>query len=106
MAGPARPVIVVEVGDQARAYPIQILTWHEIVNDQLGGLPLSVTFCPLCNTGIAFERTVDGRVLDFGTTGRLRHSNLIMYDRQTESWWHQATGEAIAGDLTGETLTL
>jgi len=103
---PQEPVIVVEVGDQARAYPIQILIWHEIVNDQLGGLPLSVTFCPLCNTGIAFERTVDGRVLDFGTTGRLRYSNLIMYDRQTESWWQQATGEAIAGELTGKNLAL
>lgn len=103
---PQEPVIVVEVGDQARAYPIQILTWHEIVNDQLGGLPLAVTFCPLCNTGIAFERTLEGQVLDFGTTGRLRFSNLIMYDRQTESWWQQATGEAIAGEFTGKRLRL
>jgi hypothetical protein len=103
---PQEPVIVVEVGDQARAYPIQILTWHEIVNDQLGGLPLAVTFCPLCNTGIAFERTLEGQVLDFGTTGRLRFSNLIMYDRQTESWWQQATGEAIVGEHTGKRLRL
>jgi hypothetical protein len=64
-----------------------------------------VTFCPLCNTGIAFERTFNGQVLDFGTTGRLRFSNLIMYDRQTETWWQQASGEAIAGELTGEQLT-
>ena len=95
------PVIFVQVGDDARAYPIQILIWHEIVNDTVGGLPLAVTFCPLCNTGIAFEREVNGRVLDFGTTGRLRYSNLIMYDRQTETWWQQGTGEAIVGEMLG-----
>ena len=101
---PVEPVILVQVGEHTRAYPLQILTWHEIVNDTLGGLPLTVTFCPLCNTGIAFERTVDGRVLDFGTTGRLRFSNLIMYDRQTETWWQQADGRAIVGALTGARL--
>lgn len=98
------PVILVQVGSTARAYPLQILTWHEIVNDTVDGLPLVVTFCPLCNTAIAFERTLDGRVLDFGTTGRLRFSNLIMYDRQTETWWQQAGGDAIAGELTGRQL--
>ncbi len=76
---------MVQVSDDARAYPLQILTWHEIVNDTVGGLPLTITFCPLCNTAIAFECTLDGRVLDFGTTGRLLFSNLIMYDRQTET---------------------
>ncbi len=101
---PQEPVILVEVAAEARAYPLQILMWHEIVNDTVGGLPLAVTFCPLCNTAIAFERTVDGRVLDFGTTGRLRYSNLIMYDRQTETWWQQADGEAIAGELAGRRL--
>ncbi len=99
------PVLVVQVGEDVRAYPIQILIWHEIVNDTVGGKPLVITYCPLCNTGIAFERTVDGRVLDFGTTGRLRYSNLIMYDRQTESWWQQATGEAIVGTYAGTRLT-
>jgi hypothetical protein len=103
---PVEPVIFVQVGDDARAYPLQILTWHEIVNDTVGGAPLTVTFCPLCNTAIVFERTLGERVLDFGTTGRLRYSNLIMYDRQTESWWQQATGEAILGELTGERLAL
>jgi hypothetical protein len=93
-----------QIGDDTRAYPIQIFMWHEIVNDTVDGVPVVVTFCPLCNTAIAFERTVSGRVLDFGTTGRLRYSNLIMYDRQTESWWQQATGEAIAGELTGTQL--
>jgi len=101
---PQEPVIVVHVGEKARAYPIQILMWHEIVNDTVGGLPLVVTFCPLCNTGIAFERNVDGQILEFGTTGRLRFSNLVMYDRQTETWWQQASGEAIAGELTGSQL--
>ena len=99
------PVILLQAGGQARAYPVQILMWHEIVNDELGGEPVSVTFCPLCNTGIAFERVFDGQVLDFGTTGRLRFSNLIMYDRQTETWWQQASGKAIAGELTGGQLT-
>src|ERR671935_2063978 len=101
---PHEPVIALQVGDDARAYPVQILVWHEIVNDTVGGVPIAVSYCPLCNTAIAFERTVDGRVLDFGTTGRLRFSNLIMYDRQTETWWQQATGTAIAGELTGTQL--
>ncbi len=101
---PVETVIFVEVGDDARAYPIQICMWHEIVNDVVGELPLVVTFCPLCNTAIAFERTLGEPVLDFGTTGRLRFSDLIMYDRQTESWWQQATGEAIAGELTSTHL--
>ena len=98
------PVVFVQVGDDARAYPIQILIWHEIVNDTVGGEPLIVSFCPLCNTAIAFKRTFDGQVFDFGTTGRLRYSNLIMYDRQTETWWQQATGAAIAGKHTGAQL--
>ena len=99
------PIIFIKVDDVARAYPLQILMWHEIVNDVLNEKPLSVSFCPLCNTAIAFEREFDGQVLDFGTTGRLRYSNLIMYDRQTETWWQQATGEGIAGEYTGEQLT-
>jgi hypothetical protein len=98
------PVVFVQVGDDARAYPIQILIWHEVVNDTVGNEPLIVSFCPLCNTAIAFKRTFDGEVLDFGTTGRLRYSNLIMYDRQTETWWQQATGDAIAGEYTGAQL--
>jgi len=102
--GPQEPVILFKIGDDARAYPLQILTWHEIVNDVVGGEPVVVTFCPLCNTAIAFKRTVNGQVFDFGTTGQLRFSNLIMYDRQTETWWQQASGEAIAGELTGEQL--
>ncbi|MCH7480492.1 MAG: DUF3179 domain-containing protein [Chloroflexi bacterium] len=98
------PVILVQVGDDARAYPIQILIWHEIVNDVIDGMPVAITFCPLCNTAIAFDATLDGQVLDFGTTGRLRYSNLLMYDRPTETWWTQATGEAVVGVLTGKQL--
>ena len=101
---PLEPVVSVEVDGQGRAYPIQILMWHEIVNDTLNGESLTVTFCPLCNTAIAFKRNVDGQLLDFGTTGRLRFSNLIMYDRQTETWWQQATGEAIVGEMLGAQL--
>ena len=99
------PVIFLKIGEEARAYPLQILTWHEIVNDVVGGNPITVTFCPLCNTAIAFDRNFDGQVLDFGTTGRLRFSNLIMYDRQSETWWQQATGEGIAGEYAGQQLT-
>jgi hypothetical protein len=98
------PVAFVQVSADARAYPLQILVWHEIVNDTVGELPLVVTYCPLCNTAIAFGRAVDGQTLDFGTTGRLRFSNLIMYDRQTETWWQQANGQAIIGSLTGTQL--
>jgi hypothetical protein len=102
--GPQEPVAALQIGDEARAYPLQILIWHEIANDEIGGIPVSVTFCPLCNTVIAFDRRLDNKVLDFGTTGRLRFSNLVMYDRQTETWWQQATGSAIAGELVGRQL--
>ncbi|MEX2156876.1 MAG: DUF3179 domain-containing protein [Gemmatimonadales bacterium] len=98
------PVVVVEIAADARAYPLQILIWHEIVNDDVGGTPVAVTYCPLCNTALAFDRRQGGRVLDFGTTGRLRHSDLVMYDRQTESWWQQATGEGIVGAYAGRRL--
>jgi len=98
------PVIVVTVGDETRAYPIQILTWHEIANDRIGDVPIAVTFCPLCNTAIVFDRRVSGEVLDFGTTGKLRDSDLVMYDRQTESWWQQFSGEALVGRLAGKKL--
>jgi len=99
------PVISVELNGNAKAYPLQILMFHEIVNDEIDGQAISVTFCPLCNTSIVFSREVDGKRLDFGTTGRLRNSDLIMYDRQTESWWQQFTGEAMIGYYTGMELT-
>jgi hypothetical protein len=98
------PVIELVIGGVARAYPLQILIWHEIVNDEVAGGPVAVTFCPLCNTALVFDRRVDGRVLDFGTTGNLRYSDLVMYDRQTESWWQQFGGDAIVGELAGNQL--
>ena len=104
--GDKEPVVLVEVNGEAKAYPIQILTWHEIVNDEIGGVPVSVTFCPLCNSAIAFDRRFEGAVLDFGVSGNLRNSDLIMYDRQTQSWWQQLTGEGIVGTLAGRELTI
>lgn len=101
---PQEPVIGLVIAGDARAYPLRILHWHEIVNDVVGGVPVAITYCPLCNLPLVWDRRVDGRVLDFGTTGRLRHSDLVMYDRATESWWQQATGEAIVGTLTGQEL--
>ena len=103
--GEREPVIALEIDGDVRAYPLQILIWHEIVNDVVGGEPVTVTFCPLCNAAIVFERTLDGVVYDFGTSGYLRHSDLIMWDRQTHSWWQQFTGEGIIGDLAGRRLT-
>ena len=97
-------VVVLGLDGQTRAYPVQILTWHEIVNDVVAGRPVAVTYCPLCNSALAFERTVGDRVLSFGTSGRLYLSNLVMYDRQTESLWPQAEGRAVAGVLTGTEL--
>jgi Protein of unknown function (DUF3179) len=104
--GDTEPVIALSIGDDARAYPLRVLIWHEIANDTVGGTPVVVTYCPLCNAALVFERVVDGRVLDFGTTGKLRHSDLVMYDRQTESWWQQFTGDAIVGAMTGRRLRL
>jgi hypothetical protein len=99
------PIMRFEHEGDVRGYPLAILIWHEIVNDVVGELPVALTFCPLCNATIAFDRTLpDGTLLDFGTTGNLRNSDLVMYDRQTESWWQQFTGEAIIGDLTGTNL--
>jgi hypothetical protein len=91
-------------GTAARAYPLRYLTWHEIVNDTVAGLPIAVTYCPLCNSAMVFDRRVDGAVLDFGVSGNLRHSDMIMYDRQTESWWQQAIGQGIAGVHAGAEL--
>jgi hypothetical protein len=101
---PREPVIVLRLGKDARAYPLQILMYHEIVNDTVNGVPVAVTFCPLCNASIVFERRLGGRLLDFGTTGRLRFSDLVMYDRQTESWWQQFTGRGIVGHYAGAEL--
>lgn len=103
--GAREPVIAVEIeGATPRAYPIRYLMWHEIVNDSVAGRPVAVTYCPLCNSGITFDRSVGDKVLTFGVSGKLRHSDMIMYDRETESWWQQALGEAIVGEMTGTDL--
>ncbi|MEO1563155.1 MAG: DUF3179 domain-containing protein [Pseudomonadota bacterium] len=99
------PVMTVEINGETKAYPIRYLMWHEIVNDTVGGTPVSVTFCPLCNSGIIFDRRVNGREITLGVSGMLRNSDMIMYDRQTETWWQQFTGEAIVGELLGSELT-
>ncbi|MBL4644321.1 MAG: DUF3179 domain-containing protein [Candidatus Pacebacteria bacterium] len=102
--------IALQAGDEARFYPFQILVWHEIVNDTVGGVPLAVTYCPLCFTGITYERKLDGKVVEFGVSGMLWKSNLVMYDRTAnvadESLWSQVLGRAIKGPKTGERLTI
>jgi hypothetical protein len=98
------PILVVDIDGDVRGYPMQILMWHEIVNDTVGGVPLAVTYCPLCNSAITFERTIRGVETTFGTSGSLYSSNLVMYDRATESLWNQLDGRATVGLLTGETL--
>jgi Protein of unknown function (DUF3179) len=98
------PVMAIEIEGDARAYPLQIMTWHEIVNDEVGGVPVTVTYCPLCNTAIAYDRRLGDTVLDFGTSGKLYNSALVMYDRQTESLWSHFTAQAIVGYLAGAQL--
>jgi hypothetical protein len=100
------PVVSLDLGGEARAYPAQILTWHEIVNDVVAGRPVAITYCPLCNSAVAFSREVDGRTLKFGVSGRLYKSALVMYDRQTNSLWLHFEGRAIQGPLAGTRLDL
>ena len=100
------PVLSLALNGEARTYPLRFLIWHEIVNDTLGGKKIVATFCPLCNSAIVFDASVDGRALSFSTTGRLRNSDLLMYDRETESWWQQFLGEAVIGKLLGKKLTI
>ena len=103
--GDREPVMAVEIdGEVPRAYPIRYLTWHEIVNDVIGEVPVAVTFCPLCNSGLVFDRRVNGELRSFGVSGKLRNSDMVMFDRETESWWQQAIGEGIVGVHTGDNL--
>jgi len=101
---PTEAVMLLQHGSAVRIYPVRIMIWHEIVNDVVDGTPIAVTFCPLCNSGIAFERVVDGQVLDFGTSGYLYRSSLVMYDRQTESLWTHFDGQAVVGTMMGSEL--
>ncbi|MFC1653502.1 DUF3179 domain-containing protein [Patescibacteria group bacterium] len=98
--------ILIQVNEEERFYPFNILVWHEIVNDQIENLSVAVTFCPLCGSAIVFDRRVDDRILEFGVSGFLYESNMIMFDRQTESLWQQSTGESIMGDYLNKELSV
>jgi len=98
-------VMVVENNGETKIYPYNILVWHEIVNDKVGEKDLAITFCPLCGSAIVFEREIDGEVIDFGVSGFLYESNLLMYSREdSESIWSQSLGEAVIGARTGTEL--
>jgi len=97
------PVIALEIDGEAKAYPLSILIWHEIANDNVGGVPVVVSFCPLCYSAIVYSRKVNGAEPYFGVSGLLRHSDMIMYDNITESYWQQLSGEAIVGDMVRTT---
>lgn len=101
-------VMGVEIAGDARAFPIKILNWHEIVNAEIGGVPVAVTYCPLCFSGVAFKRTINGQVVEFGVSGKLYNNDLIMYNRKAgnlkENLWQQITGQAIVGELAGRKL--
>jgi hypothetical protein len=99
-------VIGLEINGESKAYPLFVLVWHEIVNDIVGETPVAVTYCPLCYTNQVFERILDGQEVEFGTSGKLYNSNLVMYDRLTDSYWSQALGQAITGELTGQELEI
>ncbi|MDX2381459.1 MAG: DUF3179 domain-containing protein [Acidimicrobiia bacterium] len=101
---PDEPVMALVTDDAARAYPVRVLIWHEIVNDEFDGDPVLVSYCPLCSSGLAYDRRVGDDVLDFGTSGALFQANLVMYDRQTESLWTQFDGRAVVGDRIGDEL--
>ena len=97
-------VLAIIYKEEKRVYPLQILVWHEIVNDFIANDPILITYCPLCGSGIAYERTINGQAVEFGTSGKLYNSNLIMYDRLTDSYWTQIDGIAVTGELTGTEL--
>jgi hypothetical protein len=103
-------VIGVRIGSDARAYPLRILVWHEAVNDTLGGMPVLVTYCPLCNSALVFDRNVGGQVREFGISGLLYNSNLLLYDRQPvpsqESLWSQGMMRAVTGPAAWAGLRL
>jgi hypothetical protein len=100
------PGALVQFNDEVRFYPLSILTRHEIVNDRYGDIPVAVTFCPLCNTALTFDRRVDGEALRFGVSGLLRKSDLVMWDDATTTLWQQITGEAVVGELAGTQLEI
>lgn len=99
--GPLEPVLSIGINGDFRAYPLQIMLWHELVNDVVGGVPVLVTYCPLCNSGVVYDRRLNGDVLTFDNTGRLRHLDMVIFDLDTESWWQQCAQRDVApGGLT------
>lgn len=100
------PVIGVHLGGESRAYPLAVLVWHELVNDELGGTPLLVSYCPLCGTALVFDRRLAGGTHRFGVSGLLYQSDLLMFDRESDSLWSQITAKAVTGPRRGERLTL
>jgi hypothetical protein len=98
--GATDPVVALEINGDSRAYPLDILIWHELVNDTVGGVPVSVAYCPLCNSVTVYDREIGGQVLDFGVSGLLYNSSLVMYDRQTETLWSHFAGEPLYGALS------
>ncbi len=97
-------VIGVSVNDESKAYPIRILNWHEIVNDEVGGLSVVITYCPLCRSGVVFDACIDGELYTFGVSGLLYNSDVLLYDRETKSLWSQLMGSSISGDRSGTPL--
>ena len=102
---PNHRVVGIVLNGESRAYPVPILNWHEIVNDEIDGQRFAVTYCPLCGTAVAFDATIDGKPTDFGVSGLLYNSDVLLYDRATESLWSQILGKSIAGERVGKQLT-
>jgi len=103
---PEDPVLGIEFNGQARAYPLKIMNWHEIVNDTVGGEDVVVTYCPLCRSGVVFSQNLEGENLTFGNTGALYESAMVMYDRETQTYWYHVNGLGLKGKLTGKRLTV
>lgn len=103
---PRDRIVGIEIDGEARAYPIDILNWHEIVNDSIGDSRFAITYCPLCGTAVAFDASIDGEVTDFGVSGLLYNSDVLLYDRATESLWSQIMTRAVAGPRVGQSLTM
>ena len=102
---PTDRIVGIELHGETRAYPISILNWHEIVNDEINGQRFAITYCPLCGTAMAFEASIDGKPTDFGVSGLLYNSDVLLYDRDTESLWSQILSKSIAGERVGKQLT-
>jgi hypothetical protein len=101
---PGDRILGIEINGISKAYPIKILNWHEIVNDHIGDVDYAITYCPLCGTGVAFSARVNAKTLNFGVSGLLYNSDVLLYDRQTESLWSQIKSQSISGKMAGTKL--